>query len=557
MLRLRNVVLALACGVLVKGVALAEGSSAGSGLAPSASRWQPLAAPPGPLLALAPGPSGWLAVADARGVLRGRVGQGPASGRAGFERIHRARGIEDLAFDAEGRLWVASGEGLHRIDPGAVAAERRAGLAGGVRRIAGAGGLWFAASDDGVRMLAGDGSWVRLRGGLPAGAASALAVGRSAAGLRIGAVIEGVAHWGTLAVGDSGAAPAGAAAPTLALDPGPVRGDAVDVWLPAGSGEGWTLLRNGCLRGPRPACVALPPGSEAQRLFAADARYWLATGRGLLSAPDPGGPWRPEPPPLASLAVQGLATAGDGIYVATERGLHVAAASAAGAEPEPGSQKDRPPPSAPKASLPAVAGSLMDLPPRLRGENAEPGMEEVRRAALAYLDLGPHRLGRLQRAPGRRGWLPTVALRFERDRTSEGSSDWDEAWLSGARRSLFDRERQRSRGFEASLALTWDLGDIVYHPESVDVSREVRELVELRDDVLDELRHLYFERRRVLLELLVLPADRPVEAARLRLRADELAAGIDAWTGGWFGRRAVRAAPGTNLAPWVPEVDRR
>ena len=121
----------------------------------------------------------------------------------------------------------------------------------------------------------------------------------------------------------------------------------------------------------------------------------------------------------------------------------------------------------------------------------------------------------------------------------------------------FDRERQRSRGFEASLALTWDLGDIVYHPESVDVSREVRELVELRDDVLDELRHLYFERRRVLLELLVLPADRPVEAARLRLRADELAAGIDAWTGGWFGRRAVRAAPGTNLAPWVPEVDRR
>jgi hypothetical protein len=84
---------------------------------------------------------------------------------------------------------------------------------------------------------------------------------------------------------------------------------------------------------------------------------------------------------------------------------------------------------------------------------------------------------------------------------------------------------------------------VVYHPESVDVSREMRELVELRDDVLDEIHHLYFERRRVLLELLALPAGQPLEAARLRLRADELAAGIDAWTGGWFGRHAVRLAP--------------
>jgi hypothetical protein len=33
------------------------------------------------------------------------------------------------------------------------------------------------------------------------------------------------------------------------------------------------------------------------------------------------------------------------------------------------------------------------------------------------------------------------------------------------------------------------------------------------------------------------------EARRLRLRAEELAAGIDAWTGGWFSRELSLFAP--------------
>ena len=53
------------------------------------------------------------------------------------------------------------------------------------------------------------------------------------------------------------------------------------------------------------------------------------------------------------------------------------------------------------------------------------------------------------------------------------------------------------------------------------------------DDVLDEVNQLYFERRRVLAELSIAP---PGERLRLGIRAAELAAGIDAWTGGWFSR---------------------
>ena len=94
-----------------------------------------------------------------------------------------------------------------------------------------------------------------------------------------------------------------------------------------------------------------------------------------------------------------------------------------------------------------------------------------------------------------------------------------------------------------SLTLSWDLADIAYEPESIDVLHETREVIELRDDVLDEVTQLYFERRGVLHQLAdrADPWDR--ESIRLRLRADELAAGIDAWTGGWFGTQAMSLAP--------------
>ena len=93
--------------------------------------------------------------------------------------------------------------------------------------------------------------------------------------------------------------------------------------------------------------------------------------------------------------------------------------------------------------------------------------------------------------------------------------------------------------------------DLAYHPESIDVSKEAREIIELRDDVLDEVTQLYFERRRALLQLASEPPAPPDEAARLRLRADELASGLDAWTGGWWSR--ALSTPASNSPRNTPE----
>jgi hypothetical protein len=509
--------------------------------------WRPLGVHPGRALALALAAGGELVVADDRGLRVGRVGPGAMPV---LERRVRVRGVRDLAFDSQGSLWIASDEGVHRLDASSPVALRRGSGVPAASRVAGVGDVWLAATADGLRLRDPQGGWPRVASALPKGPATALALAARDGAIGVGVVIEGVAYWGRLV---RGAPTAGAGGVTIVLDPRSRVEDAVDVWLSPDPGEAFTLRGDGCIVGSSRGCVPLPPGATPQRLLEAAGHFWLTTDRGSWVAARPSGPWTREGPPLRSLTVHAVAAGEAGLFAATDRGLHLAAkdrelqltpeASAlprayrAGAAPGGELQ------AGPKALEPLLTAALSDLPRALRSERREPGIDEVRRAALAYLDLGPERLRRLVRGAARRGWLPTLAVRLDRDRFARARNDHDQAFVSGATRLLLDRENERSAGFDLSLSLAWDFGDVLHHPESVDVSREVRELVELRDEVLDELRHLYFERRRVQLELLALPEGRPLEAARLRLRADELAAGIDAWTGGWFGRRTGASNP--------------
>ena len=164
-----------------------------------------------------------------------------------------------------------------------------------------------------------------------------------------------------------------------------------------------------------------------------------------------------------------------------------------------------------------------------------PPIGAVHRAALSYLELDTASIDRLRRGAERRGWLPTVDLRLFHVTQREDFDDRDQSFVSGETRHLRDRAYEKTRDLDFTVSLGWDLGDIAFHPEQVDVSREVRALLQLRDDVLDEITQLYFERQRGLRERAGLAPSDP-RARELALRADELAAGIDAWTDGWFSR---------------------
>ncbi len=100
------------------------------------------------------------------------------------------------------------------------------------------------------------------------------------------------------------------------------------------------------------------------------------------------------------------------------------------------------------------------------------------------------------------------------------------------------------------IAAEWDLGSLLFNPDELDVSEEARRILTLRDDVLDEVNHIYFERRRAVMALAPLtersgatpgePYKDGEEVVELRIRIDELTARLDSWTEGFFSREMAR-----------------
>ena len=84
--------------------------------------------------------------------------------------------------------------------------------------------------------------------------------------------------------------------------------------------------------------------------------------------------------------------------------------------------------------------------------------------------------------------------------------------------------------------VSWNLADLIWNNDQTSIDSRSKLMVELRNDVLNEVTHLYFERRRLQIEILTVPMkDLPVNLER-EIRLEELTANIDALTGGYLSK---------------------
>lgn len=477
--------------------------------------------------------SGRIALGDARGVWLLEA--------AGTPRRVLGRGpVRDLRFRAGGELLAATDRGLF-----AISAESRVrflrlggGKASRARRVAVAEEAIAAGTEDGVFLSRDGQTFARLGGGFPGGVIDALAMRPVDGGLEIWTASKGALY---RALARAGAAPgADLAVDTPAIGDGPVARTTVDLAVDLGGAEVVALapehlaaLRAGAWR---TVPLELPAGSRARRIGSGAGRLWVATDGGVAGARRLAGPWRRAEPPAGGAPALALAGDAERIFALGVRGL-LAGRPAAGAGASLG------------ATAPARAAGALDTDDYLLRLRTEPTVRQVHEAALRWLRLGPERLRSLERGVDRRGWLPDLELRGAYGTGSSVRWFEDQAQSSGTVFDLLDRERDHGSDYDAAVVLRWELGDLAFAPDALDVSREAREVIELRDEVLDEVTQLYFERRRVLLTLREGHAD-AAECARLRLRADELAAGLDAWTGAFFSRHAPPlAAVSLDLSP--------
>lgn len=84
------------------------------------------------------------------------------------------------------------------------------------------------------------------------------------------------------------------------------------------------------------------------------------------------------------------------------------------------------------------------------------------------------------------------------------------------------------------LRATWDLDKLVMSSEQIRVINEAQDVVKLREKVLGEVTRLYFERRRLQVDMLLNPKSDLLGQVKDELRLRELTANVDALTGGRF-----------------------
>ncbi|MDD5680317.1 MAG: YCF48-related protein [Candidatus Omnitrophica bacterium] len=157
----------------------------------------------------------------------------------------------------------------------------------------------------------------------------------------------------------------------------------------------------------------------------------------------------------------------------------------------------------------------------------EPTFREVQKVAIEYAEVNPDKILKWRRAAKTKALLPTLSFGVEKD--SSRGIHWDsgtnpDVWVTGP-----DDE---NTGWD--ITCSWDLGKLIWNDDQTSIDTRSKLMVELRNDIIDETTRLYFERRRIQLELLQNPPKDLNKKIDKELRVQELTANIDGMTGGYF-----------------------
>jgi len=161
----------------------------------------------------------------------------------------------------------------------------------------------------------------------------------------------------------------------------------------------------------------------------------------------------------------------------------------------------------------------------------EPTVLEIQRAAIEYAEVSADKIKWMRSAASNKALLPKVSLGFDGDlyRTIDldrGSTTTPDFYIEGP--------NDKNWGWDVDFS--WDLGEIIWNDDQTNIDVRSRLMVQLRNDVIDEVTKLYFERRRLQLELQANPPENKDHELRKQLRLDELTANIDGLTDGYLSR---------------------
>ncbi len=164
---------------------------------------------------------------------------------------------------------------------------------------------------------------------------------------------------------------------------------------------------------------------------------------------------------------------------------------------------------------------------------SEPGIREIQKQAIRYGNLGNGKIQRWQWGSRMRAFIPH--LTFSKDFSYSQNVDIDRGGTNDPDRFIHGPDESDSNW---DVGLTWELGDLLYSSAQTSIDSRAKLLVELRESILSEVTRIYFERRKLQMELIFSPPEMTFqERLDLLLRLEELTAQLDALTDGFLSER--------------------
>jgi hypothetical protein len=161
----------------------------------------------------------------------------------------------------------------------------------------------------------------------------------------------------------------------------------------------------------------------------------------------------------------------------------------------------------------------------------EPGIREIQGAAIKYAEVEPEKIKQWRAQAAKKAWLPQVSLGLDRNATDL----WH--WESGSTtKSEDDMLRKGRDNIDWDVTLSWDLGELIWNDDQTSIDVRSKLMVQLREDILDEVTKLYFERIRIKMELDGLSIEDRKKRLDKELRIQELTSYLDALTGSYFSK---------------------
>ncbi len=167
---------------------------------------------------------------------------------------------------------------------------------------------------------------------------------------------------------------------------------------------------------------------------------------------------------------------------------------------------------------------------------AEPTISQVQKMAIEYAEVHPNKIKEWREGARKKAWLPNVSLGLAQDKNRTIGDSVYGSYTSGGQQYVGPDDKTFYDNLGWDVSLSWDLGDIVWNSDQTSIDSRAKMMVELREDILDQVTRLYFERRRLQIELQRAVDIDEITQLDSQLRIEELTALIDALTGGEFSK---------------------